>query len=147
MHPLKAVRKAIVALLSDSVIVVDGATVGVLDSPPEQGQVPEESLPALYCFARSEHVSIGTHTSDERGVLVDIVIQAKGFRVNVVDQVDDIHLELERRIAASGRLSGLVASIAPQGSEIHIDRGEVIFAARRVTFEVKMFTSRMDPSV
>ena len=151
MHPLKALRRASVDLLSEAglSVIVGGATreVTVLEQPPMGGAVPDDDLPALYCYVRSERIDGDSTRTDRRTVLLDFVLQASGTDQDALDQIDDIQLALEREIAASGRLGGLVMMIRPVGSEVRVERGEVVFAARRVTFEAMLLASRADPDV
>lgn len=151
MHPLKALRRASVDLLSEAglSVIVGGNTreVAVLEQPPMGGAVPDDILPALYCYVRSERIDSDSTRTDRRTVLLDFVLQASGTDQDALDQIDDIQLALEREIAASGRLGGLVMMIRPVGSEVRVERGEVVFAARRVTFEAVLLASRADPDV
>ncbi|WP_370045480.1 MULTISPECIES: hypothetical protein [Salipiger] len=151
MHPLKALRRTSVDLLSSAglSVIVGGETrdVTVLEHPPLDAAVPPELLPAIYCYGRSERLEPDSMRTDRRQVLMDFVLQAEGSDQTALDQVDDMHLGLEQAIAASGNLSGLVMQIRPVGSEVSVQRGEVVFAARRVTFEATLILSRHDPSV
>ena len=151
MHPLKALRRASVDLLSTVglSVIVGGETqdVAILEHPPTDAAVPEELLPAIYCYCRSERIEPDSMRTDRRQVLIDFVLQAKGTEHTALDQVDDMHLYLERAIAASDKLGGLVMMIRPAGSEVNVQRGEVVFAARRVSFEATLILPRHDPSV
>ncbi|MBR9840211.1 MAG: hypothetical protein GYB50_20310 [Rhodobacteraceae bacterium] len=151
MHPLRALRRASVDLLSSAGLTVivgrETREVSVLEHPPLDAAVPPELLPAIYCYGRSERIEPDSMRTDRRQVLLDFVLQAEGGEQTALDQVDDMHLALEREIAASGNLSGLVMLIRPVGSEVSVQRGEVVFAARRVTFEATLILSRHDPSV
>ena len=151
MHPLKALRRASVDCVAAAEITVPvggvPTAITVLEHPPTGGAVPEEDLPAIYCYIRSERVEPDSMRTDDRTILLDFVLQASGLRHDGLDQVDDMHLALERAIAGSGRLGGLVMTIRPVGSEVNVERGEVVFAARRVTFEARILASRSDPSV
>lgn len=149
MHPLKAIRLAAFGAAESAAIsvLVSGVAVAVkvLRHPPSDAAVPDNQLPAIFCYIRSELITPETLTKDRRDILLDFVIQTKG--VDAVDQVDDIHLALEVAIASSRNLGGVVLSIRPVGSEINIQRGEVIFAARRVTFEAFVIVDRANPSI
>lgn len=151
MHPLKALRRASVDLLSSaglSVIVgAETRAVAVLEHPPADAAVPEELLPAIYCYCRSERIDPDSMRTDRRQVLIDFVLQAEGGEQTALDQVDDMHLDVERLLAGSGNLGGLVMTIRPAGSEVNVQRGEVVFAARRVSFEAVLILPRHDPSV
>ncbi|WP_353472327.1 hypothetical protein PVT71_13625 [Salipiger sp. H15] len=151
MHPLKALRIASAEILSTAglSVIVGGETreVTVLEHPPADAAVPEELLPAIYCYCRSERIEPDSMRTDKRQVLIDFVLQAQGFEQTALDQVDDMHLEVERALAASGNLGGLVMMIRPVGSEVNVQRGEVVFAARRVSYEATLILPRHDPSV
>ena len=103
MHPLKALRRASVDLLSEAglSVIVGGNTreVAVLEQPPMGGAVPDDILPALYCYVRSERIDSDSTRTDRRTVLLDFVLQASGTDQDALDQIDDIQLALEREIA------------------------------------------------
>uniref|UniRef100_UPI0013007AD7 hypothetical protein n=1 Tax=Oceanicella sp. SM1341 TaxID=1548889 RepID=UPI0013007AD7 len=142
MHPLKALRLRVVTALRAAGITLDVGgeerDVTILEQPPTGGAIPDTMLPALYCYVRSERIAPDCMACDERTVLLDLVLQAQGYDQQPVDQVDDLQLAVERVIAAAGSLGGLVMVIRPVGSEINVERGEVIFAARRLTFEARI---------
>lgn len=149
MFVLKAVRHAVNDLLQTPVITISVAgtptSVTLKKSPPSGGWVNDGDLPAVFSYMRSETIEAFTFKADDRKPRLDLVLQAKGGSDDVLDQIDDLQLEIEKRIAASGNLGGLVRSIRPIGSEVHTDRGEVIFAARRVTFEINVSVPRQVP--
>ncbi len=149
MFVLKAVRHAVNDLLAAPVIEISVAgvptAVTLKKSPPAGGWINDSELPAVFSYMRSETIEPSTFTADARLPRLDLVLQAKGGGDDVLDQIDDMQLEIERRIAGSGKLGGLVQSIRPVSSEVHTDRGDVVFGARRVTFEIKASVSRRDP--
>ncbi len=149
MFVLKAIRHAVNDLLTTPAIeiAVGGtpATVTLKKSPPTGGWVNDTDLPAVFSYMRSETIEAFTFKSDDRKPRLDLVLQAKGGGDDVLDQIDDMQLEIEKRIAASGNLGGLVRSIRPVSSEVHTDRGDVVFGARRVTFEIQASVPRALP--
>lgn len=149
MFVLKAIRHAVNDLLATPVIEIAVAgvptEVTLKKSPPAGGWVNDTDLPAVFSYMRSETIEAFTFKADDRKLRLDLVLQAKGTGDDVLDQIDDLQLEIEKRIAASGNLGGLVRSIRPLSSEVHTDRGEVIFAARRVTFEINVSVPRQAP--
>lgn len=150
MHPNKAARKRIFAILraADIRIPVAGilTRVTVVEHPPINGWIAEDALPGVYCFARSERITPNTLDSDERTLLIDIVLQGKGQRDTVIDQVDDMQLAIERALMENPSCEGLFYDFRPVGSEVYTNQGEVVFAARRVSFEARLILSRIDPS-
>ena len=151
MHPLKALRQRSSALLSAAGIAVDingqPVAVSVFEHPPTGGWVAADKLPAIFCYVRSEVIEAGTYAKDQRGALLDVVLQAKGGRDDVLDQLDDIHLAMEIAFASDFSLGGLLYRFRPTGSEIYTNQGEVVFAARRVTYEAQLMVPRADPTV
>ena len=151
MHPNKAARKRIVAILraTDIRVSVAGALTDatVVEHPPLNGWISEDSLPGVYCFARSEQITPDTMVSDERKLLIDIVLQGKGQRDAVIDQVDDMQLAVELALMADPSCGGLFYDFRPVGSEVYTNQGEVVFAARRISFEAQLNVLRTDPSV
>lgn len=150
MHPNKALRKGLVAALTNAQITIPiggvqrDVTVG--EHPPTGGWIPETELPGIYCFVRSERISTDSFDSDQRDSLIDIVLQAKGGRSDVIDQVDDMQLAVEIALMADDTIGGLLHQLRPVGSEVFTNQGEVIFGARRVTFEGSLIALRADPS-
>lgn len=151
MFVLKAIRHAVNDLLETPTISIAVAgtptEVTLKKSPPSGGWVNDSELPAVFSYMRSETIQAFTYTSDDRKPRLDLVLQAKGTGDDVLDQIDDMQLEIETRIATSGNLGGLVRSIRPVASEVHTDRGAVVFGARRVTFEIDVAVARAAPSL
>ncbi len=151
MHPNKAARKRIVAILRDADIrvAVGGALTAatVVEHPPNGGWIAETSLPGIYCFARSERITPDTMSADERRLLIDIVLQGKGQRDDVIDQVDDMQLAVEMALMADDTAGGLFDGFRPVGSEVYTNQGEVVFAARRLSFEAQLNVLRTDPTI
>lgn len=151
MHPLEYIRKAAVAALEAGSIEVEiaGAAkpVGVYAQPPRGGEIPDKHLPGIYCFCRSEQVERASLDRLKRTVLLDLVIETKGTREEPLDQVDAIYLQIERAFAAQTAPQDARLRFMLRGSEISVVRGEVVFAARRVTYEVTFRGSAEDPDV
>lgn len=149
MFVLKAIRHAVNDLIATPAIEISvGGTataVSLKKSPPSGGWVNDSDLPAVFSYMRSETIEAFTFKADDRKPRLDLVLQAKGLGDDVLDQIDDLQLEIERRIADSGNLGGLVRSIRPIGSEVHTNHGEVVFGARRVTFEIQVSVPRALP--
>lgn len=151
MHPNKAARKGIVSVLRTVPIftkvsgVLTAAT--IVEHPPMSGWISEAALPGIYVFVRSERIDVNSLDSDARTLLIDIVLQGKGQRDDVIDQVDDLQLAVERTLMAEQALGGLFMDFRPVGSEVYTNQGEVVFAARRVSFEALLMTARLDPTV
>lgn len=151
MHPAKALRQAVAAILEDAAIEIDvggdPTAVSILVHPPSGGWLPDKRLPGIYVFVRSERIEAATHSDTGRTYLIDVVLQARGTSAAAIDQVDDLQLEVERAIGADETLGGLATSCDPAGSEIHLDKGEVVFAARRLTFEAVVLVPWGDPDI
>ncbi len=151
MHPLKALRQRIAEALylADIQIIVSDllTTVTISVHPPNGGWLQDSELPGIYIYPRSERITPDGSRSDERSTLIDIVLQAKGGRDDVLDQVDDMQLRVEQVLAATDLLADFVETLRPVGSEIYTNQGEVVFGARRVTFEAQLVANRADPSV
>lgn len=141
VHPLRALRDAIVGVLTDAAISVatdDGMTPVIIRShPPAGGLIPEAQLPGVYVYPRSELRERETNTSDAQAVLYDIVLQAKSSDETALDQVDAMHLAVEVAMQADETLGGLCYSQRVTGSETMAEQGEITFAARRVTYEIE----------
>ena len=154
-HPIKAIRLAVVESLRDAAISIDvkgvPKAVTVLDFPPENGLVDESKLPGIFCFTRSERIEASANSAggveDTRDYLIDVVLQCGDYAANISDQVDDLHLALEDAISASDRFTGLVHRIRPTGSETLVERGEISFASRRVTYLASRNVNRRDPAI
>lgn len=151
MHPNKAARKRIVAILrAANISILVGAetrAATVVEHPPNGGWISEKDLPGIYCFVRSERVTPDTMASDTRQILIDIVLQGKGQREDVIDQVDDMQLAVELALMDDDTAGGLFDDFRPVGSEVYTNQGEVVFAARRVSFEAQLNVLRIDPTI
>jgi hypothetical protein len=149
MHPSKAIRKSVLATLAGAGMVVgdENTPVSVLQYAPAGGWPSDDKLPAAYVQIRSEKIEAETLDTDRRSYLVDVILQAKGSHEQAQDHVDDMALATELVVSASNDLGGLVMGISPVGSEVHSERGEAVFSARRLTFETSLHTSKGDPSV
>lgn len=151
MHPNKKLRHAIVEVFESAsmAIDVDGVStlVKIKSNPPSGGWQPDSDLPGIYCFVRSERVARQGQKTDIRTNVLDVVLQAKGSASNAVDQLDDMQLEVERLLSADATLGGFLVSLQLLGSEVFLNQGEVVFAARRVSFEPIIVTDRSNPSV
>lgn len=151
MHPLEYIRKTATGALKAGSITVDVAgapkPVGIYDQPPRGGEIPEKHLPGIYCFCRSEQVERASLDRLKRTVLLDFVIEARGTGEEPLDQLDDITLQLERVMAGLATPADKRLRFLLSGSEINVVRGEVVFAARRVTYEVIYRGSSGDPDV
>lgn len=151
MHSNKAARKRIVAILRAAEISITVGThpvlVAVVEHPPSNGWIADDALPGIYVFVRSERISPSTLQKDERTLLIDTVLQGKGQRDSVIDQVDDLQLATERALMLDPSLGGLFYDFRPVGSEVYTNQGEVVFAARRVSFEGRLLLPRHDPAI
>lgn len=151
MHPLKAIRHACVDVLRDAAIsvTVQGApkAVTIADHPPLSGLIDESKLPGIYCYVRSEKITAATRQTDDREMQIDFVLQGADYADDVLDQVDDMHLALEQAVTASGNLGALVYRLQPIGSDGIVERGEISFASRRVTYVAMRDVLRRDPTV
>ncbi|MCG7520850.1 hypothetical protein [Ruegeria sp. Ofav3-42] len=146
----KAVRHAVSDLLSSADIKVDvggvATDVAVIKNPPAGSWVDEKKLPALYLFPSGEEISPFSHGKDSRDYQLEVMLQAKGPH-DVLDQLDDMQEIVEKTIAESERLGGLVREIRPIRARIHQERGAVVFGARIVTFDVKVSVPRRSPVI
>ena len=151
MHPLKAIRREVVWILTAADIEINVGSgrkrPSILVNPPSGGAAPQSSLPAIFVYPRSEQRLESSSSTDEQRVLVDVVMQSYGNDDEALDHVDDMQLAVEIAILANPRLSGLAMGIRATGSEIDTVQGEVSFAVRRVTFEVRREMPRNDPTV
>lgn len=151
MHPNKAARKRIVSALRVlplfTTVAGDLTPATIVEHPPANGWISEAALPGIYVFVRSERVEPNTLDSDARTLLIDVVLQGKGQRDDVIDQVDDLQLAVEKTLMADPTLDGLFVDFRPVGSEVYTNQGEVVFAARRVSFEALLIMARLDPTV
>ena len=151
MHYLKAVRRAVTAALTDAAIEIPVGSapraVTILTNPPAPGYAPQESLPAIFVYCRSDQVAPDAMTTLRSAVLVDVVLQSYGNDDEALDHVDDMHLAAHLAIMADRRLGGVAVNTMPRGSDTHSDSGEVRFAIRRATFEVTVATPLADPTV
>lgn len=151
MHPNKAARKRIIACLraADIQIDVDGVarSATIVEHPPQGGWISESLLPGIYCFARSERITTDSLTADKRQLLIDVVLQASGDRDEVIDQVDDMQLAVEVALMSDDSMGGLFYSFRVVGSEVYTNQGEVVFAARRVSFEAELIAPRVNPDI
>lgn len=151
MFVAKKLRHAITDTLDAAALSIAVAgvpqAVTVLRAPPSGGWVSDAQLPAVYLYVRRETISPQARGIDDRSFQVDMILQAKGSGDDVLDQLDDLQLALEIAIAGSGNLGGLVTEIRPQESEIHIERGSVVFGARRLSFAARVGVTRRDPTL
>ncbi|HGG04730.1 MAG TPA: hypothetical protein ENK28_04675 [Aliiroseovarius sp.] len=145
---LKFVRQAIgdVLVQTGFSIPVNGVDtpVTVKRDPPSGLWLNDSQLPGLMIFVRGDRVSTTSMRRKRREITVDLILQAKGPH-DVLDQIDDMHLEIENRLMDSGNLSGTVFDLQPEGSEVHLERGEVVLGARRVTWRVRVDYAPRDP--
>ncbi|MBL3580649.1 hypothetical protein BV509_17475 [Rhodovulum sulfidophilum] len=149
MFASKAIRHAIADLLEAADIAVDTPArrlpVTILRSPPSGGWVKDDALPGIYMYLRREEIRPATMTRAARTITMDLILEARG--ADAEDQLDDMQLAVERTIAASANLGGLVMEIRPVDAEIHIERGSAIFGARRLSWSVRVEVPRSDPSL
>lgn len=151
-HPVRTLRELFVSALRVPEISVEVGglpePLTVLEHPPSDGWVSDELLPAAYVFVRSERVEKSAMRGlRQRYFLVDVIIQGAGGDDTAVDQVDDAYYAIERAVVANQALVDFAGPPEVQGSEITTSRGEVVFASRRVSFEITLFAERDDPAV
>ncbi|MBL3587799.1 hypothetical protein JMM61_21055 [Rhodovulum sulfidophilum] len=149
MFASKAIRHAIADLLEAAGISVDTPAgrlpVTILRSPPSGGWVKDGALPGIYMYLRREEIRPASMTRSARTITLDLILEARG--ADAEDQLDDMQRAVERSIAASANLGGLVMEIRPIDAEIHLERGSVIFGARRLSWSVRVEVPRADPSL
>ena len=151
MFVLKAVRYALFDVIADAGISIDIAgiptAVTVEKNPPSGGWLPDDALPGVYLFMRREVIEPEARRVDLRTITANVILQARGGRLDVVDQVDDMQEAIEVLIASDPTLGGKVRQIRLTDSEIQLERGAVVFAARRLTFEIKASVERSAPTI
>ena len=152
MHPIKAIRQAVTTRLQTASIAIDvggvSTSCSVLDHPPVGVVLPDESLPGIYVFIRDEQIEPSDlRNADDRSYLIDVVLQARGDQIDAVDQIDEMHLAVEEAIVVDPKLGGLCIYCLPVSSTMQVDRAEMTFAARRVTFRALRRVVRGAPAV
>jgi hypothetical protein len=150
MHPAKAIRHAATERLVFAGMAISVGSVmtsvTVSKHPPAGAWIPDADLPGVYVYVRQERVEPGTLCADLRIYMVDIVLQAKGGRDDVLDQIDDLQFEVENALLSDFTLGGLVYDLHLIGSEIYLNQGEVVFGARKATFEARCEIDRFSIS-
>lgn len=151
MHPLRRLRLAAFAAVSDAAptVQIDGspAPVALLDHPPEGALMPEGSRPGAYVYLRDERVEPASQRTNEHRSVIDWVCQVEGFAATYMDQLDELCLAVQLAMIADRTLGGAALDLRYSGSQIVTERGEVVFASRRLSFPAVQHTLIQDPRV
>lgn len=151
VHAIEAARLATAGALTDAAIEISEfgtpVAVTVLDHPPSSGLLEDGSIPGLYVYVRSERVEFFDMERDRRVYVIDVMAQVADSHDAYMASMDDLHLQAETAILGHAALRALAFDVRPTGADTRTERGEVMFAARRISFEVEIFTPRNDPRI
>lgn len=141
----KEIRNRFKAALADAVIVVRGAPVSVLQTPPAGWVVDDKQLPALYVFSSAEALTHAGLSEVERTLYLDVVLMA-GPGGDPADDLDDIQLAVEQIMIGAGGL-GIARSNRLMSVEIAHNQGALLIGVRLMKFEIIFGVTPDDPSL